>query len=120
MHELSVASAILRTASRHADERPVLTVGLRVGRLRQVVPDSLRFYWSIVARETVCERAQLEIAEIELRLRCRTCGREWEPLIPTFRCADCAVVDVEVLSGEELEIEYIEVEEREAACIAPR
>ena len=55
MHELSVASAVLNAAVKHAQERPVSVVSLRVGRLRQVVPDSLRFYFEIVARDTVCD-----------------------------------------------------------------
>ena len=42
-------------------------VNLRVGRMRQVVPDSLSFYFEIVARDTVCEQATLELVEIETR-----------------------------------------------------
>jgi hydrogenase nickel incorporation protein HypA/HybF len=120
MHELSVASALLDTAVRHAGERTVGTVAVNVGGLRQVVPESLRFYWSIVARDTVCERATLVLSEIELRLRCRDCAHEWEPEDPIFHCPACEASDVEILCGEELEVEYIEVEEPEDACIARR
>jgi hydrogenase nickel incorporation protein HypA/HybF len=117
MHELSVASAVLNTAVKHAQERPVSVVSLRVGRLRQVVPDSLRFYFEIVARDTLCEHADLQIAEIEVRLRCWHCGREWQPSIPAFRCPDCGTGDVAVTAGEELQVDYIEVQEQEPACI---
>jgi hydrogenase nickel incorporation protein HypA/HybF len=128
MHELSVAGAIIATAVRHADGRPVAVVAVRVGRLRQVVPDSLRFYFEIVAREGPCEGASLELTEVELRLRCDGCGREWEPADPIFRCPRCASTDVEVIAGEELEVEWIEVddpplggtgEHEEATCTAP-
>src|ERR1035437_11114740 len=108
MHELSVASAVLNTAVRHAVERPVSVVSLRVGRLRQVVPDSLRFYFEIVARDTVCEHAELRIAEIEARLHCSECGREWRPSIPAFRCPDCGSGDVAGTAGEEPEGGYID------------
>jgi len=114
MHELSVASAVLDTATKHARGRPVTAVGLRVGRMRQVVPGSLRFYFEIVARDTVCEHARLELSEIEARLSCSACGHEWEPPFPAFRCPDCASGEVTLLSGEELEVEYIEVEEPQA------
>jgi hydrogenase nickel incorporation protein HypA/HybF len=120
MHELSVATAVVNTACKHADGRPVSLVSVRVGKLRQVVPDSLRFYWEIVARDTICERAQLELIEINARLACGGCGREWEPLYPAFRCPECASGDVVVLAGEELEVDYIEVEDKEAACTGPR
>jgi hydrogenase nickel incorporation protein HypA/HybF len=109
MHELSVATAVLGTALKHADDRPVELVAMRVGRLRQVVPDSLLFYWDIVARDTVCEGSRLELTEIDARLRCDACGREWEPLIPAFRCPDCTSAQVAVVAGEELEIDYLEL-----------
>ena len=117
MHELSCASAVLNTAVKHAEDRPVSVVSLRVGRLRQVVPDSLRFYFEIVARDTVCDHAELRIVEIEASLRCSDCGREWQPSIPAFRCPDCGAADVAVTAGEELEVDYIEVQEQEPACI---
>jgi hydrogenase nickel incorporation protein HypA/HybF len=117
MHELSIASAVVNTAERHADGRPVSVVRVSVGRLRQVVPDSLRFSFEIVSRDTVCAGARLELEEIEVRLRCAACTREWEPEIPAFRCPRCGSADVTIEAGGELVVEEIEVEE--AACIAP-
>jgi hydrogenase nickel incorporation protein HypA/HybF len=123
MHELSVASAVLNTAVKHANGRRVTNVCVETGALRQVVPESLRFYWEIVARDTECEGATLELVEVQARLRCRDCDREWSPELPVFRCPGCGGARVDVAAGEELSVEYIEVdetEEREAACIAPR
>jgi hydrogenase nickel incorporation protein HypA/HybF len=120
MHELSVATAVLNTALKHSDKRPVSVVNLRVGRMRQVVPDSLRFYFDIVARDTACEGAVLELEEIAVQLRCRACQRSWAPDIPAFRCPECSSADVEVTAGEELEVQYIELEDRETTCTAPR
>jgi len=118
MHELSIAGAIVDTATRHADGRPVALVSVRIGPLRQIVPDSLRFYFEIVARGGACENASLTLTQVALLLRCRDCGLEWEPAEPEFRCPRCGHGSVEILTGEELEIDYIEVEE-EAACIGP-
>jgi hydrogenase nickel incorporation protein HypA/HybF len=111
MHELSIATAVLGTAIKHADDKPVELVAMRVGALRQIVPDSLRFYWGIVTRDTTCEDARLEIEEVQARLCCRDCGREWEPLMASFRCPDCASAQVKVIAGEELEIEYLTLKE---------
>ncbi len=111
MHELSIASAVLGTSLKHADGRPVELVAMRVGKLRQVVPRSLQFYWDIVTRETVCDGARLELEEIEARLRCEECACEWEPLIASFRCPDCASAGVRVIAGQELEIEYLTLKE---------
>jgi hydrogenase nickel incorporation protein HypA/HybF len=120
MHELSIATAVLNTACKHAEGRPVTAVNMRVGRLRQVVPDSLAFYWEIVARDTECDGARLELTEIELELRCCECMTSWSPELPVFRCPGCGSADVSIEAGEELEVDYIEVEEKEAQCIGPR
>ena len=60
MHELAISSAVLESVLRHADGRRVSAVKLRVGHLRQVVPDSLEFYWGIVTRDGICEGSVLE------------------------------------------------------------
>ena len=118
MHELSIATAVLNTALKHAGDRPVTLVSVRAGRLRQVVPASLKFYFEIVARDTGCERAQLELTEIEVRLHCSDCQHEWEPAIPAFRCPRCESGKIRVVAGEEFEVDYIEIEE--PACTGPR
>jgi hydrogenase nickel incorporation protein HypA/HybF len=118
MHELAIASAIVATVERHAGGNAVTSVRVRVGRLRQVVPDSLVFCFGMVARESVCEGARLEIEVVPAVLRCAGCGHEWEIQEPPFRCPECAGGDVAAVKGEELEVESIEVEE-EQPCIAP-
>ncbi len=117
MHELALSTAIVNTVVKHAAGRRVSQVDLRVGALRQVVPDSLSFYFEIVARDTVCEGAALELEVIGARLGCRACGHEWPVQIPAFRCPRCESSDATVQSGEEFEVESIEIEEE--SCIAP-
>jgi hydrogenase nickel incorporation protein HypA/HybF len=118
VHELSLSSAIVNTVVKHARGRPVSVVSLRVGRLRQVIPDTLEFYFAFVARDTVCGGARLEQEVVEARLRCNPCGNEWGIEVPAFRCPTCRGSDVVVASGDEFEVESIEIEEPE--CIAPR
>jgi len=118
VHELSLSSAIVNTVVKHAGGRRVTVVELRVGKLRQVVPDTLEFYFEFVARGTVCEGARLEQQIIDVRLACNSCGHAWEIEIPAFRCPQCGGSDVEIASGNEFEVEAIEVEE--AQCIGQR
>ncbi len=68
------------------------------------------------ARARGCGRAL-----VPARLRC-ACGEEWELQEPAFRCPRCAGREVTVLSGEELDVESIEVEEdvEEETCTAAR
>jgi hydrogenase nickel incorporation protein HypA/HybF len=111
MHELSLSGAIVNTVEKHAAGRPVSVVSMRIGALRQVVPDTLEFYFGFVAKGTVCEGARLEQELIPARLRCASCGRDWEIDLPIFMCPECGP------SGR-VEVETIEVEEAE--CIARR
>jgi hydrogenase nickel incorporation protein HypA/HybF len=118
VHELSLSSAIVNTVVKHAAGRRVSVVTMRVGALRQVVPDTLEFYFGFVARDTVCEGARLDQQLVPALLRCEGCEREWELDMPLFRCEACGGTDVKVISGDEFEVESIEVEE--VACTAPR
>ncbi len=121
MHELSISRSILDAAIVHADGRRVLSVDVTVGALRQVVPGSLALYFEILASGTACEGARLRTRLAPARLRC-ACGEEWELREPSFRCPRCAGSETTVLSGEELTIDSIEVEEdvEEETCTAAR
>lgn len=116
MHELALASAIVDAVVRHAEGRRVTVVSLRVGMLRQVVPESLEFCFGIVARESVCEGARLDYEVVPAMLRCRECGGDWKLERPPFTCPTCNSGDVEAVAGEEFLIESIELEAE--VCIA--
>jgi hydrogenase nickel incorporation protein HypA/HybF len=117
VHELSLAGAVIDTVERHAAGRRVTAVHLRIGYLRQVVPASLQFYFEHVARGTVCDGARLEQELVPAALRC-ACGHAWTLEGLAFRCPACGAADAQVVSGEELLVESIDVVEREPACTA--
>lgn len=116
---MALGSAVVETVRKHAAGRKVSLVTLTVGRLRQVVPDSLSFYFEIIARDTEVEGARLDLQIVPARLQCSGCNNEWEPDFPTFRCPACSGGKVVVLSGEEFMVDSIEVEEDES-CTAPK
>jgi hydrogenase nickel incorporation protein HypA/HybF len=118
VHELGLSHAIVDTVVKHAAGRRVTVVNLRVGQLRQVIPDTLAFHFGFVARDTVCEGAWLEQEFVPATLRCIACGHDWKLEQPAFRCPSCGSGHVLVQSGEEFEVESIEVEE--VGCTAPR
>jgi hydrogenase nickel incorporation protein HypA/HybF len=116
VHELSLSSAILDTATRHARGCRVKAVDLSVGTLRQVVPSSLEFYWEIVTRGTVCEGARLELTIIEAVVGCNDCSTEWTLDEPVFACPSCESTNVEVLKGTEFMVDSIDISEKEEAA----
>jgi hydrogenase nickel incorporation protein HypA/HybF len=110
MHELSIADAVVTIACRHAAGRQVTRVELRVGHLRQVVPDALSFAFELVAAGTEVEGAELVMEEVPATVRCRECREE--SVLEAFpaHCAACGALDVEVTGGEELLVESLELE----------
>jgi hydrogenase nickel incorporation protein HypA/HybF len=111
VHELSIAEAVVRIATEHAAGRRVAKVELKVGELRQVVPSALEFGFELVAVGTPVEGAELEIESVPCEARCESCGTESRLEAFPFRCSKCRSLDFEVLRGEELYVESLELEE---------
>jgi hydrogenase nickel incorporation protein HypA/HybF len=118
VHELSLSRAVVTTVEKHAAGRRVAVVRLRIGRMRQVVPDTLGFYFDFAARDTVCDGARLEMELVAVQLRCTACDHSWAIEVPSFRCPACSSSRAEVTAGNEFDVESIEVEED--ACIGQR
>jgi hydrogenase nickel incorporation protein HypA/HybF len=110
MHELSIADAVVEIALRHAAGRRVRQVELRIGHLRQAVPSALEFAFELLAQGTALEGAALLIEEVPACVRCRICGSETEVLSFPMSCGRCGAMDVEVVAGEELLVDTLELE----------
>ena len=111
MHELSIADSVVQIASRHADGRRVTKVRLKVGHLRQVVPSALAFGFDLVAEGTPVEGAKLEMENVPATGVCRDCGTESRLQTFPLQCGACGGFDLELLTGEELFVESLELEE---------
>ena len=111
LHELSIAESVVQIASRQADGRQVTKVRMKVGHLRQVVPSALAFSFELVADGTVVEGAELEVEQVPAVGRCREC--EVESKLDSFplQCRACGGFDLEILGGEELLVESLDLEE---------
>lgn len=109
MHELAIATAIAGAVCDRAAGRRVRCVTVRVGELTAVVPEAMRWCFTLAVEGTVADGADLEIERRGGAGRCRECGTD-------FACADlillcpCGSADVTVTSGRELEIVSMEVD----------
>ena len=120
MHELSLADAVVTIVREHADGRRVTAVDLRVGRLRQVVPDALQFAFELLANGTNVDGAALNIEHVPIRVRCGVCGAESEQREFPLACASCGAVTVDVVSGDELHVDSIELEDEPVLSVGGR
>ena len=111
MHELSLCQSIGQIVRRHAEDRRVTVVHLKVGQLRQVVPDTLVYCWGIVNEGTTCEGSVLDVEHVPATIRCRDCGASTLLEQMRMRCGSCGSSAVEVTTGEELLVTSIELQE---------
>ena len=112
MHELSIAQSIVSCVLREVEQRqlpPVQKVVVRVGPLSGVFPEALRFGFESLVVNTPLVNTQLEIQEIPLRGKCKSCGCEFSIENNLFACSQCSATQIEVVSGSDLDIAYLEV-----------
>ena len=114
MHEMGIANSVLEAvrveAARHPGSFPS-KVGVRIGELAAVDPSALEFCFDALTRETDFESLQLEIEICPRRHHCLDCGTEFGVKDYDFECPRCGSLRNECLSGDELELAYLEVEE---------
>lgn len=110
MHEMALAERILRVVLGAAAGEKVRKVRLQVGRLRMIVPDGLDFSFQLLAGGTTAAEAALEMEETPATLRCAECGAGSDVDLPPFNCRRCGASDIEVISGDEVLVDAIELE----------
>ena len=109
MHELSIAQAVVDVAGRHAGGSRVERVHVRIGHLRQVVPSALAFSFELCAQGTPLDGAALEIEHVPIGAVCRSCRAESELDGFPLACPACGGMAVDVVRGEELQVESLEL-----------
>jgi hydrogenase nickel incorporation protein HypA/HybF len=118
MHELGIAQSVLDAvaveAARHPGARPVKVV-VRVGELAAVDPDALQFSFEVLTSETEFQDLQLEIEICPRRHRCLECETEFDVKDLDFRCPRCGAVRNQCVSGDQLELGYLELEDHESS-----
>ena len=110
MHELGITRNIVAIVADAARGRRVTRVHLEVGKLSGIMSQAIAFCFETVCKESAIEGASLVIREVDGRARCRSCGAEFDTPTLFTPCA-CGSRDLVRLSGEELKITTMELEE---------
>ncbi len=112
MHEVSLCGAIYEIADRAAAGREVSVIHLQVGRLRQVVPDTLTYCWTVVCDETPLAGSRLDVDYRPVTLRCEVCGEDTTvPKDLLLLCRACGADRVSITGGEELLVTSLDLAE---------
>lgn len=114
MHELGIASSILDCVQTEAKKHPgshISKVGVKIGELSGVDADALQFGFECLVKDTEHEPLELAIEWIPRVQRCPQCQHEFRMTEYDPQCPQCGEFMTVCISGEQLDIAYMEVDE---------
>jgi hydrogenase nickel incorporation protein HypA/HybF len=113
MHELGVAESILKKVldvAKQNNAATVTNVVIKVGTLSGVEPQSLQFALDCIKDGTIASNAIFKINIIKALGNCYACYKDSIPKTFFSICEHCGDPMMEITAGQELEIEYIDVD----------
>jgi hydrogenase nickel incorporation protein HypA/HybF len=113
MHELSIAQSILDIVNQNlpaGNTTHVKSVKVKIGKLSNVLPDSLRFCFEAITKDSDFEKTQLILNIIPITIKCKDCNKLTEINDYVFSCSSCESTNINVVAGNDLNIEEIEIE----------
>ncbi len=111
MHELSLVQSMLKLVEKHAKNKEVVKLGVKIGKMSGIEPYFLKESFDFFKENTICKNAVMEITEVDVKIKCFECGKISEIRGYDFHCPVCGANRTKIINGQEMEIEYIEVKE---------
>lgn len=113
MHEMSIAQSLIDIIREEIAKNNVgilRTVRLNVGEMSAVVPESLKFCFSVLTAKTALEGVRLIMNIVPLKGRCQDCEDIFQIENFCFICPICGSRQIETIEGKNLSIVEMEVE----------
>jgi hydrogenase nickel incorporation protein HypA/HybF len=113
MHELSVTESLLKISLEHAEKanaKKVTDLHIVIGDLASMVDDSIQFYWEVIAKDTIAEKATLHFQRVPAELQCMSCSEKYSPTEEELICPKCHSAGAKIIAGEEFFLQSIDVE----------
>ena len=114
MHELGIAQEVIDRVQREVRKRPGVrprAVRIKVGEISGVDCDALAFGFDALVKDTEWQSLALEIDYCVRRHRCPECATEFNVTDFETSCIACGNTATVMISGDELDIGYIEVDD---------
>lgn len=111
MHEMSITQGIIEICEKHAGGRRVLAIDVEIGELSSVVPDAVLFCFEACSQGTLLEGARITISRPPGMGLCMDCGSETTLTAMFGACQKCGGFRVSIISGEEMRVKEIEVDD---------
>lgn len=111
MRDFSLTRKLLDLALENADRKRITRVNLLIGPFSEEREESIRFYWTDLAKGTPGEGAVLHFERIPVEMKCLNCSgifclEEMEGCL----CRYCHREHLQLLKGTDVRLESIEVE----------
>lgn len=114
MHEFSIIQNLIPQVEAflaQGNYRKINRILLEVGVMSGVIQDALEFAYDICVKGSAIEGAELSIRMVPVTASCEKCFIKFEVQEYCFLCPQCNGADIKMLTGNELTIKEIEVEE---------
>lgn len=110
MHEFSITQNLLEVALKKADSKRIVHVNLLIGPFSDEREETIRFYWRDLAKGTSGEGARLHFRHASTEMKCLACGGTFSLDDDQSICAYCQSDRSQMLGGDEIKLESIDVE----------
>lgn len=112
MHEMSIAQNIIEIVEEEMAEhgvQEIKAVNIAIGKLAVVAVEQLAFCFSLIINDSKLAGACLNVREVPLSYRCKSCGNEFTAEDITLSCPSCGADELEMTAGRDLVVESLEV-----------
>ncbi|MGK5091929.1 hydrogenase maturation nickel metallochaperone HypA [Deltaproteobacteria bacterium TL4] len=112
MHELSIMNGVLETVLREAEKvkaTRVTGIGLKIGERSGVLLEAITFAFDVITRDTIAEGAELKLESMPLMGECPQCELQFRAENGFLMCPQGHEGAI-LISGQELNLEFIEVD----------
>ena len=112
MHELAICKSVIDLIEQESKDKgftEVLEIRLRAGEFSGLVPECIREFFPIAAKDTVAQGAALSIESIPAAFKCLDCGYEGSVDRKAACCPDCGSTAIRMTSGREFFVESLKV-----------
>ncbi len=111
---MAIAEMLVEQVLRVAEENKAARVNqveVRMGLMRQVVPEALELAFEAVAKDTLAEGARLSIIEEGITARCLNCDIEFEGHVDFLQCPQCGLANIKIIAGNDIVLTSLECEQ---------
>lgn len=118
MHEYAICAGLVDAVLEELDalDPPggrLRRVRVVAGALHQFVPEFMETAFGLLTRDTPAAGARLELAIRPVTARCPACGWSGEIAVPFFQCPACGSLRLDLLTGKELYLDQLTIEQPE-------